>query len=213
MTRCPNSECLTSGCHCSPNILRSLFSNAATGVEALLASTSNPAGAFDTESPWLIQVVWSSGWPARSVPPSDDRDRGRAVLAQAGVRDLAAELLRHHLESVADAEHGHAELEDAGIERRRPRLVHARRTTAEHDARGALRGDLGRGDRVRHDLAVDVGLAHAAGDQLRVLRTEVDDQDGVFAAAGGHAVTPSSTRIACAAAISASTSRGTRRSK
>jgi hypothetical protein len=69
ITRCPNSECLTSGCHCSPNILRSLFSNAATGVEALLASTSKPSGAFDTESPWLIHAVWSSGWPARSVPP------------------------------------------------------------------------------------------------------------------------------------------------
>ena len=29
---------------------------------------------------------------------------------------------------------------------------------------------------VRHDLRVDVRLAHAAGDQLRVLGTEVDDE-------------------------------------
>ena len=29
------------------------------------------------------------------------------------------------------------------------------------------------------DLAVDVGLAHPAGDELGVLRAEVDDQDAV----------------------------------
>ena len=37
---------------------------------------------------------------------------------------------------------------------------------------------LGR-DRVRHDLAVDVRLAYSTGDQLCVLRAEVDDEDGV----------------------------------
>ena len=30
-----------------------------------------------------------------------------------------------------------------------------------------------------HDLGVDARLAHAAGDQLCVLRAEVDDEDGV----------------------------------
>ena len=34
---------------------------------------------------------------------------------------------------------------------------------------------------VRHDLAVDPGLADPTSDQLGVLRTEVDDQDGVEA--------------------------------
>ena len=41
--------------------------------------------------------------------------------------------------------------------------------------------------RVRHDLGVDPGLAHPAGDQLGVLRAEVDDEDQVVF--GGHAVT------------------------
>ncbi len=49
--------------------------------------------------------------------------RGRAVLAAAGLRDLAAELLRDHLEAVADAEHRNAELEDGRVERRRAHLV------------------------------------------------------------------------------------------
>src|SRR5687768_14666438 len=49
----------------------------------------------------------------------------------------------------------------------------------------ALR-DLGRRDPVGNDLAVDVELAHPAGDQLRVLRTEVDDEDRVVAVARGR---------------------------
>ena len=44
---------------------------------------------------------------------------------------------------------------------------------------GRLRRELGGGDRVGDDLGVDVGLADAAGDQLRVLGAEVDDEDGV----------------------------------
>ena len=38
---------------------------------------------------------------------------------------------------------------------------------------------LGGGDGVGDDLAVDVGLAHPPGDQLGVLGAEVDDEDGV----------------------------------
>ena len=32
---------------------------------------------------------------------------------------------------------------------------------------------------MRHDLAVNVGLTHPAGDELGVLGPEVDDEDGV----------------------------------
>ena len=53
---------------------------------------------------------------------------------------------------------------------------------------GFFARDLGRGGGVRHDLAVDAGLAHAAGDQLRVLRAEVDDEHGALIGLGlfGH---------------------------
>ena len=57
-----------------------------------------------------------------------------------------------------------------------------------------------------HDLAVDVGLAHAAGDQLGVLGAEVDDEDG----SGGQGERVSHT--ARLPAIRPSTSRLTRRS-
>ena len=60
--------------------------------------------------------------------------------------------------------------------------------------------------RVRHDLAVDVGLAHPARDELGVLGAEVDDEDG----AGGQGERVSHT--ARLPAIRPSTSRVTRRS-
>ena len=118
------------------------------------------------------------------------RERGirRPVLAQSGVGDLAAERLRHHLEAVADAERRHAEVEDARVERRGALLVHRRRAAREDDAHRVLRRDLGGGCRVRDDLAVDARLAHAARDQLRVLRAEVDDEHGALRRLGllGH---------------------------
>ena len=110
------------------------------------------------------------------------RERGirRPVLAQAGVGDLAAERLRHHLEAVADAERRHAEVEDAGVERRGARLVDRRRSAGEDDADRVLRGDVVGRRGVRDDLAVDARLAHAARDELGVLRAEVDDEHGAL---------------------------------
>jgi len=55
---------------------------------------------------------------------------------------------------------------------------------AEDQAGGRPLGDLGGGDRVRDDLAVDVGFADPPGDELGVLRAEVDDEDVVGVARG-----------------------------
>lgn len=123
----------------------------------------------------------------RAAVTRDDGIR-RSVLAEAGVRDLAAEGLRHVLEAVADAERGHAELEDRGVEARSALLVDRRRTTREDDRDRVLLSDLGGRGGVRHDLAVDAGLTHPTGDQLRVLRAEVDDERGALLGLGlfGH---------------------------
>ena len=112
-------------------------------------------------------------------------DLGVAELADAARHHAAAELRRHGLHAVADAEHRHAELEHRARRRRRARRGHRLRAAGEdHAARteGAHRG-------VAHvpgmDLAVDAELAHAARDQLRVLRAEVEDQDAVGVDVGG----------------------------
>ena len=71
---------------------------------------------------------------------------------------------------------GTPEAENFGIALRRPRLVHAGRPAGEDDPlRGQLADPLGR-DVVADDLAIDVLLPHPPGDQLRILRAEVEHQ-------------------------------------
>ncbi len=106
----------------------------------------------------------------------------RAYLGVAELADLArlhpaAELLRHRLHSVADPEHGHAELEHRGR-----RLVGGfpvrREVAAGKDyALGAESAHEGVGYVAGMDLAIDFRLAHAARDELRVLRTEIEDEN------------------------------------
>ena len=56
--------------------------------------------------------------------------------------------------------------------------VDARRTAGEDERRRRAARDLLGGDVERHDLRVDPRLADAARDELRVLRPEVEDEDG-----------------------------------
>src|SRR5262249_19526824 len=70
-----------------------------------------------------------------------------------------------------------AQLEDLRVAARRARLVDTGRTPGEDQpARGQL-GHARRRQVVPHHLAEDVLLAHPPGDQLPVLRAEVQDQD------------------------------------
>ena len=62
--------------------------------------------------------------------------------------------------------------------------VDRRRAAGQDDRRRPLGQHLGHRHRVRHDLAVDPRLADPAGDQLRVLRAEVDDEDGAGRSSG-----------------------------
>ena len=66
----------------------------------------------------------------------------------------------------------------AGSTAGRAGRVDRRGAAGQDDRRRPLGQHLGHRHRVRHDLAVDPGLADPAGDQLRVLRPEVDHQDG-----------------------------------
>src|SRR5699024_3277496 len=73
-----------------------------------------------------------------------------------------------------------AQLQQLRVEGGRAVLVDAGRAAGQHQRARVLGADfLDRGG-VRHDLGVDVGLADAAGDELRILRAEVDDEYGVI---------------------------------
>ena len=115
---------------------------------------------------------------------------GAPVLAPAGVGHLAAELQGHELGAVADAEDGDAEVVDRGVEAGCPLDVDRLRAAREDQAGRRPLGDLGRGDRVGDDLAVDVGFPDPPGDELGVLRAEVDDEDVVGVPDGAQCPIP-----------------------
>src|SRR5436305_8422936 len=109
-------------------------------------------------------------------------DFGAAEFGGVSALDLAAELRRHRLLAVADAEHRHAG---------RPNLIrHARGVVGDDRFRPAgeddrLRRQLGDGIRgvlEGMDFAIDPRFAHPAGDELRHLRAEIDDENLVVRA-------------------------------
>lgn len=113
-----------------------------------------------------------------------DVQRRTAVLTGAGVFDGAAEGGGHQLEAVAHAEDRDAGLEQLAVQARGALRVHRRGAAGEDDRRRVLGEHLRDRHGARHDLAVDPGLADTTGDELGVLRTEVDDQDGVGGGGG-----------------------------
>jgi len=110
------------------------------------------------------------------------RDIGAAEFGGAMTAfDLAAQAMHHHLLAVADPQDRHAQLEDRGGRHRRAfgedRGGPARK---DHGFRGEIpqEGVVHALERV--DFAIDVQLAQAAGDQLRHLAAEIDDQKAVM---------------------------------
>ena len=158
-----------------------------------------PGGSFVTRSPWLIQTVWR---PCSQTPSS----RGDSWVASTSARPIfavmtglhfAAKLRRHQLLAVADAEDRHAGLEDRPRGAGRAFFQHRGRTAGQDHRLGLQRGEGRLGLLEGGDLAIDAGLANAAGDQLGHLRAEIDDQhlvvvgddfvvEGVF----GHGLLP-----------------------
>ncbi|MGY3459606.1 hypothetical protein ACVWW5_005056 [Bradyrhizobium sp. LM3.4] len=91
--------------------------------------------------------------------------------------DGAAELGCHGHLAVADAEHGHAGIEDCLGRAGRAGLMHRLRPAGEnHRLRLHLLENLF-GLVERDDLAIDAVLAHATRNQLRHLAAEVDDEN------------------------------------
>ena len=94
--------------------------------------------------------------------------------------DTPAEIERHQLRAVTDAERRDAELEDAGIDARRVLRVDRRRAAGEDHRVRVSRADLLRRHLVRDELGVHARVAHASRDQLCVLTTEVEHQHGAL---------------------------------
>ena len=112
----------------------------------------------------------------------------RAVFAFGRALDLAAESVGDELHAVADAEHGDAEIVDFAVHLRRLGRVNARWTAREDDSRGLQLGDGGRFGVVRNDLRVDLTFPNAAGDDLCVLGTEIQNEDFISGGLLRHGV-------------------------
>src|SRR5262247_909100 len=97
-----------------------------------------------------------------------------AELARVVWCDLATEVLRHGLHAVADAEHGHAELEHDRVCAWRRGVRHGFRTTGKNDPARPECADLLGAQIPGMKLAINAGLAHAPRDELRVLSTEIE---------------------------------------
>ena len=109
-----------------------------------------------------------------------DPDRRHAELAMRRGRHFAAKRVGHQLHAVADAEHGHAGVEYRRLAARRRGLRHAAWPARQHDADGPSRANL-RDRRVEgQDFGVDGQLPQPARNQLRELRSEIEDDDGLM---------------------------------
>ena len=100
--------------------------------------TRAPSGGAVTVSRWLIQHVCSLGQPGEERAAAAV-ELGLAELGDAGALDLAAELERHQLHAVADAERRDAELEERRVDPRRVLGVDRRRAAAERISAAGLR--------------------------------------------------------------------------
>src|SRR5882762_985031 len=108
-----------------------------------------------------------------------DLDLGAAELAVVAALDLAAELVRHRLFAVADAEHRQAGLIELGWRQRSISVEHRSRAAGEDHGPGLHRREGFARFLERYDLAIDAVFAHAPGDQLGDLGAEIDDEDFV----------------------------------
>jgi hypothetical protein len=112
------------------------------------------------------------------------RRRGRADLrgtefsARRGL-DATAQLRRHGLHAITDPEHGHAHLEYHRGCRGATRVVHRLGSAGQDHRRGCETRDLCRVDVAAVDFRVNADFAHAARDQLCVLRAEIQDQNAI----------------------------------
>jgi hypothetical protein len=117
-----------------------------------------------------------------------DADDGVPVFALRRGRDFPAEGIGHQLHAVADAEHGDARLVHDRIAARRGGFRHAPRSAGEHDPDRMFRTDLGDRGVVGEDFGIDRQFPQSARNQLRELRSEIQDDDGLVSHGGRNAI-------------------------
>ena len=101
------------------------------------------------------------------------------IFATGSAGHLAAELMRNQLRAIADAENRDSGVVDRWVKAWCTVNVHALGTAGQDDRRRIFSGNFSCCDRVRHDFGIDVVFTDSASDQLRVLRSKIDDENGI----------------------------------
>ena len=102
-----------------------------------------------------------------------------AVLTSVDGHHAASEPVGHDLHPIANPEDRHPQLEQSGGGHRRLLFIHAGRAAREDDALVVGGAEALQGNGGGQDFRVYRHLADAAGDQLRILRTVVENRDRV----------------------------------
>src|SRR4051812_32184407 len=90
---------------------------------------------------------------------------------------LPAKRMRHELQAVTDPEHRDAKFEHARVGRGRVLVIDGRWPAGENDADGQLLANLLDAAVAGEYYGIDALLAYPAGDQLRILRPEIENDD------------------------------------
>src|SRR5271170_7931249 len=109
----------------------------------------------------------------------DDVDLRVAILALLRRTHLAAESVHHELQAVTNAEDGQSQLKKARISRRRIFVIDRPRRTGKHNTHGPAILNLSERSVAGQYYGENTLFADAARDELRILRAEVEDDDGL----------------------------------
>ena len=104
-----------------------------------------------------------------------DVDGGGAVLPGAAPFQLSSELLGEELQPVADPQNRYPRFEQGGIHPGMSTIHHRAGPAREHDGFRSELSELAAGDVVGKDFAVDPAFPDPAGDELGILRSEIED--------------------------------------
>jgi hypothetical protein len=103
-----------------------------------------------------------------------------AVLALGSGTHFAAKLVRDEVQTVANAEHGQPQRKNAIVGGRSVMIVDGRWASAQNDAGRAVALNLIQWGGTGEDNGKYFEFADAARNELRVLRAEVENDDGLF---------------------------------
>src|SRR5688572_12498183 len=106
----------------------------------------------------------------------DHAEFAGTIFPTVGELHFSAQLMRHQLHAIADPQNRNAEVKDRAIGMRGGARIDAGGSPAENKALGTARLDFVGGNVESDDLRINLTLAHAARDHLRVLRPEVENQ-------------------------------------